>query len=232
MNTEEKVRKINQLGYQIKKGALIAQNCIVESPMQFYLVNPNGKQIDCPVNLDGNIYVSEEKITFTRREIIQYLYNPSEEEWQYFEYGYSKRTEEYLEKVKHNIGLVSYKTDELGDHPNVDNETTKKVDYSAYSSTYKTKISDDKYVVQDFYQYNIDGIRVFTLYFNKYPTDKMITTAFHIIDVETNMHQIYNRKYKEEYIDCSTGHKIHWLDVGGDFEYKYNCLINKDSSAE
>ena len=232
MNTEEKVRKINQLGYQIKKGALIAQNCIVESPMQFYIVNPNGKQVDCPVNLDGTIYVSEEKIPFTRREIIQVLYNPSEEEWQYYEYGYSKKTQQYLEKVKNNIGLETYKSDELGEHNNVDNETTQKVDYSAYSSTYRTKISDNKYVVQDFYQYDIDGIRVLTLYFNKYPSDKTIRTAFHVVDVEENMSEAYNRKYKETYKDYSTGHKIHWLDVDGDFEHKYNCLINTDSSVE
>ena len=188
-------------GYEILKGKNY-------KPCQFEveIKVPTGEIKRVPGYLDQPIYIGKDKFQTSRREMIQYLYSPSEEEWCIHQNGYGLRTKKYLDATAQRIGLIDVKyTEDEGD---VTHDTSKKIGIYANAEDYLTQI-DGKYIYQIFIWHgDCTEIRTFT--FKDYPNDNAMRTAN---DLEKVKMGFITGRFKEEFTCWECGRKVHWLDT-------------------
>lgn len=220
----KKIEKIEAEGYKVKKGYLSFGKPYApdeKNPYCFYLETPDGElKTVYGVGLDDNFYVGKDKIPATRREIINELYSPTEEEWCKIQYNYSLRTKRYLDEVAKDIGLINYSCGE--DEEKIENETTHTEPIFINAQTYLSKVNET-YVVQSFV-WAVDHEVVYTYTFNRKPDIETVKTAQ---DLEKCKEYFSLRKISEEFCCLECGRNIHWLDIKGDFRKKYNNLKEK-----
>lgn len=212
------IKKIESLGYRISKGDSDAHN-----PYPLALTIPNGETKAIDGNLDRKIIIGG-KVETTRRELIQEVYALSEEEMIAYEYGYDKRTHDYLNSVKAHIGLIdiSSGTEYYGEKI-IKNETTKSYAVNfANASGYLSKV-DNNFVVQILMSIG-DDISVDSFTFDKYPSLGNFETAW-------ELHKIANdftyKKLPLTYQCGECGKKVHWLDIKGNFNEKIEHLEDR-----
>ena len=224
------IEKIISKGYQIKKGGLflgVPQNeeGVIDklNPYMFYFIKPNGEFSEPHTFLDEIFYITDDKIPTTRREIIKYLYSPTEEEWCLFENGHSLRTKKYLDSIKNKISLIKIDGITEGKLEDIKNEEEIEpftVDGRAFIGTNK----DSLYVVQISYVTGVDSYYTDIYYFEKYPFRKNIETARKIREVESRFRI---KELHETFICKECQQEQHWLNVEGSLETKTHYLSEK-----
>lgn len=188
-------------GYEILKGRNY-------KPCQFEveIKVPTGEIKRVTGHLDQPIYIGKDKFQTSRREMIKYLYSPSEEEWCMHENRYGLRTKKYLDTTAQRIGLESVEyTEDKGD---VTNSTSKKIGLYANAEDYLTKV-DEKYIYQMFIWHgDCTEIRTFT--FKDYPSENNLRTANDLEEVKMGF---LTGRFEEEFTCWECGRKVHWLDT-------------------
>lgn len=207
-------------GYKFEKGWCMANKILNDNSSCGFSVcvkKPNGELNNITGKLDAPIYISSKEYATTRREIIQYLYNPTEEEWCYHSNHYSLKTKNYLDKIASKIGFLGVKSniDNL-----IENETTTKVAF--FSNITLSRVADEWYV-QKCSSY-IDDWSVTTYVFNHKPSEKEMQTA---LKIEYINYLFLVNKVTEEFACWECGTKTHWVDTAGSFDDKADHLCEK-----
>lgn len=194
-------------------------------PFGFYIKDPSGTEQHINDMLDTESYIiatDGSKISYTRRQIINELYSPTEEDWCVYENGYSLSTQEYLRTMQKRIGLI---------------ETRTRTDYEFVSTLiintdFLTNHKENatflqigkRYFVQMPIFNNDDLSMVYVFVFSKKPTPISVHTAYRLTEL---MDKFYCKQLSEVFICCECGREIHWLDIQGDFRDKLGQLEDR-----
>lgn len=212
------IKNIESLGYKISKGALGAH-----SPYPLTLTLPSGETKALDGSLGRTVIIGG-KVETTLRELIQTVYELSDEEMIAYEYCYDKRTHDYLNSVKSHIGLinVSSGTEYFGEKI-IENETTKGYEVNFANASGRISKVDNNFVVQILMSIG-DDIGVDTFTFNKYPSSCDFKTAWKLNECQIKFR---DHEYPITYECWECGKKLHWLDVKGSFTEKIEHLEDR-----
>lgn len=194
------------------------------APFGFYIKTPSGTKQHINDTLDTENYIIDtdgSKISYTRRQIINELYSPTEEDWCVYENGYSLSTQEYLNIVKKQIGLTEIQIRNDYEFTSSKIINTDFLDGNAEISV-MLQIGK-KYLVQMPIRNN-DDLTVYIFVFTKKPSPISVHAAYRLIELE---HKFYTKQLSEVFICCECGREIHWLDIQGDFRDKLGQLEDR-----
>lgn len=210
------IEKLKAEGYEVVKGkSSDNRNYDVD------IINPQGEKREVSgVLLDTIIKISPKLIETTRRELIQALYNPSEDDWIYYEHRCDRRTYDYLESIAKEIGFVNFERFEFEDGEWIENETTKKISIG-FETFFISRVNDIFKVQVEYKYYEMDEVVVNTYTFVSEPSEKDIIIAVKLQDLKAGL---LCYRYKIEYPCSECGCKTHWLDVPGDFLKKLKFM--------
>lgn len=212
-----KIKQIEEMGYKIHKGWLFhgEPQPIKDGEFYFYIETPSGELYQPYLRINQPFYVGKDKLPCTRLEIIQELYNPSEEDLCYFENKYDVRTKKYLDAVAKDIHLVATRYDINYD---IKNDTTKPFKTNFVTAGANISEIDNHYYVQLF---DWNGELMYTFEFSEYPNLNDFNTAY---DIEMLKVDFHIGKYSYKFICRECGQEVHWLDGKGSFQEKINHL--------
>lgn len=206
-----KIEQLAEKGYIIHKGWFLYGRVIksetTERNFMFYIVKPNGEMISPQTPFEKVFYLSEDKIPCTRKEIVQELYNPTEEQWCVFYNHFSLKTEKYLEKIERSIGLEKIYTGE--------EDTLLKECKALGDNTFLSKV-ENKYILQTIHQYEIDAYGVVSYVFDHYPKSREFDIAYAIYEIRVKMNT-----NNENYRCWECCRRLHWTEAEGNFLKKY-----------
>lgn len=147
----------------------------------------------------------------TTNEIYAAFFHFDQEEQCKFRYGYGLKSRAYIESVMKEIGLKSIEegVDSGGETSSLP-ENAEKISYFVNASTYIGKV-DNLWLVETYYQYEIDDFAITKMWFSRKPTMQDIGAAFAIERIECKLHN-----NKETFRCWECGRTTHWVDVEGD----------------
>ena len=151
-------------------------------------------------------------------ELYREFYDWDEETYLMELHGYDKRTKDYFEKVKKEIGYVRtvYGHEEW--------ELKKRESLNIYWNAVDGVLGlagDGLWCYQLSYQTTIDDYNIEKILFYRKPSVEDIKIARKIEELDIDF---YLKKIRPTFRCWECGGKTHWLDVPGDFNQKYESL--------
>ena len=227
--------------HKTEKGVVVSfdKHECEESIYFLNLDNHTGKVMCCPCG-DDIVYVThgteyqDKKITRKEAKILAsegkifsfscselyaeyYDFDKHKELESCFKHGYSDKSRRYIEGVMRNIGLLSYTDATNGSMKEEGNPTNFDADckYDIYINAETTvgRLEDDRWIAQTCYMVDIDDFAVIKMYFNHKPSKVELITAFTI--------RSFEMKPIEVFTCWECGHTVHWLELHGDINQKY-----------
>lgn len=209
-----------------------------------YFISSEINQDDRPNSVEQAEKLAKEGKTYcvTGKEIYKAYYQMDPEAYSIFDNGYSLRTKAYLDRVKSNIGLISYTHASESYYDNEDGSMTKKLEdfrrYERLASDYsdiEVGKNNGHWIAQYSHQAGVDGYAVVKFIFNKCPTENDVITAYYIQQTEEYFRSAMFKKTRwrtddnpEEFYCWNCGKKSHWLDIPGSLDEKFSRLKDKN----
>lgn len=228
-----KIDEIRATGYDVIPGSTIDGLRVSDVDQNFlsnkYLMvisTPDGRKINFTGHLDDPASIGNPPVMTTRREMINEVFHPTQDDWYEFENGYSKRTGTYLDTIGKKIGLLncnSYSSDWAG----AEDGSAKFEKIGTVAQFINTIVEYGKcekgYVVQYSVLHDIDSSSYTQMIFGQLPSKEDVWTAIEVKRVK----DLLRFRNREVYTCHECGRVVYWLDVTGGFKQK---VIGLDES--
>lgn len=228
----KKLEEMLVLGYRFEHGRLNYRygedpNEIIEhdtDPYALVIITPDGEKIELHAMLDRPLTVGG--IATTRRELIEALFHPSEEDLCQYEFHYGVRTKNYFAAVLSDIGMLSYtEYSDMYDPAQIPKfEAMSTMQLTANCEIKIGEYGEGRYIIEYIVPCNIDSYILVQMVFDHYPSREDITTA---IEVESTKKEMRRHGNEETYKCRGCGRTLHWLDVDGSFDVKRHSWREK-----
>lgn len=230
--------EIKSFGYDVKKETLlyVAGNSHYNS---LKIVTPDGNE----KGISGDIYIKTDQnvkkpssteeankliqegkyIKISADEVYKEYYSMNDDEFYTYKNGYTKKTGEYFEQLKKEIGLIDHEI--CADSSGAElEEFDTIIKYNLFLNTGDItvgKLGENKYIAQYSYQTSVDDFSIEKIYFNKLPNEMDIRAAVNLEDFKAKL--LLSRI--TEFFECKKCLKtLHWTDIPGEFETKIEFL--------
>ena len=190
------VKQIEEKGYKLYKGHGSGKHIYTFEIENIESINygavcvktPDGEYKTIVGRLDQPVYIGDKTLKTSRRELIEAMYHPSENDWCILEHGYGLQTKEWFTNAYKQLGMIDYKCFECGgvgvkDVP-VENETTKPFETMFINGSADISVVDGNYVLQIFNQADIDAFFCYQFKFKQEPHMEDVHAAFSLKELE------------------------------------------------
>lgn len=171
------LERIKERGYEVMKaGDYDEDNPYAFNYGHLAIRTPKGEVKSITGKLDTPLYIGDNTLKTTRKELILAVYKPDENALCLLDNGYDMRSKAVFDKAKLQLGLKSFKSEEEG--ASIENESTVKFPTHFVNGEAYLTVLNGEYVVQLFHQADIDCFITDTFTFNHEPSKEEFHASY------------------------------------------------------